>query len=126
MAQNNYNWFIGPYQDLEEEQMLFLSADYVVPGHNHPITGDEPKPPMFNDDRPDDQPPNLEEEQSDHPTEKSEQLLSSLQKRNPFRIARENAMRNQKTRRPEAFVVYGIVISVFIVMALILKSRRSK
>lgn len=116
MAQHNYNWFIGPYQDLETEQMLFLSPDHEVPGHNHPVTGDEPKPPMFMDDHPDDS----EGEHSD------EQVLSSLQQRNPFRIARQNIMKDQRTGRPTAIVVYCVVLSVFIILSVILKSRRPK
>ena len=131
MARNNYNWFIGPYQDLTEEQMLFLLPDHVAPESHHG-TGDEPKPPNnFEDEW------KREEEEGDaHPQKPlrqvKERVLSSLQSRNPFLQNVDGISDGMSDgikgnlhdiQRPATFVVYSIVVTLLMIAAYIQSCR---
>jgi len=133
MAQHNYNWFIGPYQDLTEEQKVFLLPDHVVPEHPERPIGVEPKPPNnFQDEMErEEKGEEGEEEEMDHPTKqlKEKALSSSLQSRNPFRSGDgkgDGSTTNDNLdtiSRPATYMIYGTVITILLIAALFKSCR---
>jgi len=134
MAQNNYNWFIGPYQDLTEELKAFLLPDHVVPQHPARPVGVEPKPPNnFQDEWDKEVAADGEEEgeQQDHPEKqlKEKALSSSLQSRNPFGSGNgkgDDSKTNDQLdtiSRPTTYMIYGTVITILLIAALFKSCR---
>jgi len=130
MAQNNWNWFVGPYQDLSEKQQVFLDPDHIVPEKRFGPPG-QPKPPNNFDDE---GPPELDGDANGPkqavPPPIEEKVLSSVQSRNPYRNLKGRVKGNVggegKIQRPAVLAVYSVVVTVVLVAALVRSCRVNK